>query len=162
MSSTTKKPGDILMISLAGDKFAYAHVSKKSPFIIFYDYFEDAPLQPEDIVKLPIGFRVGVYDDVLQSGRWPKVGWMDSPQLSVNPPLFKQDSISGTLSIYHDDYADSGYERLATLSEVTGLERAAVWDADHIEDRLLCHFTGKSCKWVVPVDVSKVPSSQKA
>ena len=40
------------------------------------------------------------------------------------------------------------YERLAIAEECVGLERAAVWEPEHVEDRLRDHFAGRSNRWV--------------
>jgi hypothetical protein len=39
------------------------------------------------------------------------------------------------------------------LEEVKGLERAAVWEADHIEDRLTDYIDGKENKWVKSLEL---------
>lgn len=39
-------------------------------------------------------------------------------------------------------------ENPATPEECAVLERAAVWDPGHVEDRLRDHFAGQSNKWV--------------
>jgi hypothetical protein len=36
----------------------------------------------------------------------------------------------------------------ASYGECTSLERAAVWDTEHIEDRLEDYFNGRENKWV--------------
>lgn len=41
-----------------------------------------------------------------------------------------------------------GKETPATKTEAKGLERAAVWDPEHIQDRLRDHYMGRLNKWV--------------
>lgn len=36
----------------------------------------------------------------------------------------------------------------AIKEEIKGLERAAVWEASHIEDRIRDHYNGESCIWL--------------
>ena len=43
---------------------------------------------------------------------------------------------------------ENGNVRAATRAECEGLEREAVWDPEHIEDRLSDYFSGKPNKWV--------------
>ncbi len=61
----------------------------------------------------------------------------------------KQDIVSGKLYIYQEvpELAPL-YERPATTGECIGLEAAAVWEAEHVEDRLRDHFAGQLNKWV--------------
>lgn len=155
------KPGDVLEINFSEQNHSYAHVSNIGSLVIFYDYKGQEQLSLDEIILLPIAFRVWVYSDVLKSGRWPRVGNIKSDILFENPQFYKQDHITGTLSIYHDDYADTNYERPASLSQIEGLERAAVWDAQHVEDRLECYFKGEECKWLTPLDDDLIPDWQR-
>lgn len=41
-----------------------------------------------------------------------------------------------------------GGEEPASRQELEGLEVAAVWDPEHVEDRLRDHFSGRPNKWV--------------
>ena len=84
-----------------------------------------------------------------------RIGNIDSEVLSDDPYFYKQDII------YHEEFAATSYGRPATFSEVKNLERAAVWDAHHVEDRLKAFFENEICEWDVPIDISKVPKSQK-
>lgn len=61
---------------------------------------------------------------------------------------FKQDLISGELSIYWEAPDCSWGEDPATRDECAGLERAAVWSPKHIEDRLRDHRAGRPNIWV--------------
>jgi hypothetical protein len=61
----------------------------------------------------------------------------------------KQDPISKALSIYQEDpVAGTFGETPATAQECAGLEVAAVWDPEHVEDRLRDHFDGRPNIWV--------------
>lgn len=64
-------------------------------------------------------------------------------ELKATPWFFRQDVISKVLSLYQD-----GIERPATREECEGLERAAVWSAEHIENRLDDHLEGRTNKWI--------------
>jgi hypothetical protein len=83
-------------------------------------------------------------------GVWLVAGTIDLTEADLaSPVFFKKDPINGALSIYVSD-AESGlsHERPATKSEIEGLECAAVWDPQHVEDRLRDHFAGRTNKWV--------------
>jgi len=98
-----------------------------------YSQITDEPHKP------PIGSRdfqfiIGVYNKVLTSGEWPIVG--DDPfgenEDPWPPPRCMIDSISGKYSIYHH-----GKTTPASAEECQHLEVTAVWDRDHIIDRIL-------------------------
>jgi len=92
----------------------------------------DSPVEPP--IKSPFAFIVGLYDDVLKSGHWPIVG--HEPFASTDeewpPPHFIKDVISGEYSVYH-----KGVVRRSSESECFGLEETAVWDVDHVIDRIM-------------------------
>jgi hypothetical protein len=54
------------------------------------------------------------------------------------PPYFVQDIISGEYQIYH-----KGLLRPAEPGEAEGLEEAAVYDANHIIDRILAELRNR-------------------
>ena len=106
----------------------------------------------DDIVERfarPIIVRIDVMDYAFSSGRWPVVGNLPVEGDRGPEVFFKQDAISGDLSLYSED-ASTGevFSRRASFEEVEGLERAAVWDPDHVEDRLRDHIAGVPNKWV--------------
>jgi hypothetical protein len=79
---------------------------------------------------------------------------------SPNSRFFKQDPISGELSIYWEEWRDgSWHEEPATLDECAELERAAVWDPVHVEGRLRDHFAGTPNTWAasLAIDASLIP-----
>ena len=89
-------------------------------------------------------FRVWVHKSAWAQGRWRKTAKASLPaDLQGEVPRFKQDPLSGSLSIYLE-----GKERAATMFDCEGLERAAVWDPSHVEERLRDHLAGKPNKWV--------------
>jgi hypothetical protein len=61
---------------------------------------------------------------------------------------FKQDALTGALSIYWEAPDGSWGEERADFERCVGLERAAVWDPEHVEDRLRDHRAGVPNKWV--------------
>jgi hypothetical protein len=65
-------------------------------------------------------------------------------ELEVEPLFFKHDNISGEVSMT----PGGGVERPATREECFGLERAAVWDPEHVVSRLDDHFAGRPNAWV--------------
>jgi hypothetical protein len=78
------------------------------------------------------------------------------------PFFFKQDSFNGRLFLYNSSLltADQGYECPATLAECSGLERAAVWDPEHVVDRLRDHAAGRPNQWVesLKINIQAIPA----
>jgi len=145
---TRRKIGDILQIKLNNDFHVYGHVTT-DPAIIFYDgmFKKDLPL--DEIIKLPVLFTLFVYNYAITQGIWPVIGNSKlSEEKLVHPYMYKQDTFTKKLYIYHADFADTNYERPATIEECKGLECAAVWEPEHVVDRLLDHYAGRPNKWV--------------
>jgi hypothetical protein len=155
--------GDILKVDLGDGTHSYAHVST-DPLVIFYDCKTSRDLPLSEIGKLPVAFKVWVHNQDIKRGIWEKVGNLPlAPDNLEQPYMFKQDRITGRLAIHHSDFEDTNYERPATLEECRGLERAAVWDASHVEDRLRDYYEGVENKWVksLAIEDQKVPVDQK-
>lgn len=138
--------GDVLRIPLGSEKFAFAWVLS-TPLFAFFDYQQDGELSPavDELVMQPIAFRIWVMDRAVGDGRWKRIGHAAVPsETALTPWFFKQDPISRDLSL-----TQTGAEEVpASPEECRGLERAAVWDPEHVEDRLRDHFAGMPNKWV--------------
>jgi hypothetical protein len=129
-----RREGDIVKIDLGDGRHSYAQVSY-DPLIVFFEgtFTEDVPLG--DVAQLPVLFRVWVHNDAIKKGLWPVVGNQPlSAENAAEPYFYKQDAISGAVFLYHSAFAQMGYERL---------ECAAVWDPEHIIERLLDHYAGQ-------------------
>jgi len=81
-----------------------------------------------------------------------------SPESRTEPFFYKQDAITGRLALYHSTFASTNWERPASREECAGLEAAAVWEPEHVEDRLRDHFAGRPNKWVesLRIDVAAI------
>ena len=155
--------GDVLKINLNHRQHTYCLIAE-DPLLIFFDVKADEQLSPSAIVGCDELFRIWVQNQDVQSGNWEFVGNVSlTKDQRGQPHMFKQDIISGKLSIHHNEFSSTNFERPAKLSECIGLERAAVWDAKHVEDRLFDHFAGRENIWVqsMAIDVSRVPLEQK-
>jgi len=88
----------------------------------------------------------------VKRGRWAVVGHIALDEALMNPPpFFMQDALrKDSFSLYQ-----KGQIRPATKSECVGLERAAVWDPTHVEDRLRDHYAGRKNKWVESLKIRK-------
>jgi len=144
-------PGQIVEIALGQGKKSYARVLNE-PLLAFYDALFEASDNPsmKEIIGLPVVFKINVMNSAVTGGRWPIIGRADLTRDLQNVPMFcKQDIITGDLYIYQEvPELAPYYERPATAKECESLEAAAVWDAEHVEDRLRDHFAGLPNKWV--------------
>ena len=119
----------------------------------FYDRFDaeaDAEqVDPHEVVGSEVAFTVSVMDRAFRRTS----SWMllDVVPLSQQEQAevyrsFKQDPL-GALSIYWEKPDGSWGEDKATRAQCAGLERSAVWDPEHVEDRLRDHRAGRPNKW---------------
>lgn len=125
------KLGDVYAIPLPNNKFAFGRRFKDAGIGIYKyigESIEDTPINEA------YQFIVGVYDDVLKTGQW-KIVENRPFQNEVEawpPPACVIDKLSGDYSIYY-----MGEIKRASKSECEGLEIAAVWEAEHIIDRIM-------------------------
>jgi hypothetical protein len=139
-----RKPGDVLRIPLGDDEFGFGRVLP-GVLVAFYDAKSPPDLPIEEIVGQAILFKVWVMDYAIKRGVWPVIGHVPlTEDLLVEPWFFKKDSITGALTRYR-----AGEEIPAKRRECQKLECAAVWDPEHVADRLRDHFAGRPNVWVV-------------
>ena len=126
------KPGDVFQIPLPDGRFAYGRVFKDASVGI-YSTITDEPLHPPTGSRAYL-FIVGLYSDILEKGYWQVIDHdAFAPDESSWPPqYFVRDIISGDYQIYH-----RGEMRPAQPEEVEGLEEAAVYDREHIVERIM-------------------------
>ena len=136
--------GDIVRIDLGDGFHAYARVLDGALFA-FYDCRVKEELPIDRIVRCPILFQISVMNYAIKQGRWKVIGHVTlEDSLKNPPPRFIQDPLRPeSFSIY-----EKGKIRPATKEEAIGLECAAVWDPEHVEDRLRDHYAGRKNKWV--------------
>jgi hypothetical protein len=149
--SQKRQEGQVVEIALSENRKSFARVLHE-PLLAFYDKQYDSLADPtiDEITAFPIAFKICVMNSAITKSRWKVVGTLPlTPDMRVQPMFCKQDIISKKLSIYHEipELAPS-YERHASIEECIGLETAAVWAPEHVEDRLRDHFLGRPNKWV--------------
>jgi hypothetical protein len=113
----------------------------------FFDVRSTGEVPRKEVVSCPVIFRIWVMRSAHSQGRWLKVGKAELLANLRAPVLrFNQDPI-------HPDQIRLTYDGcdgpLATISDCEDLECAAVWDPDHVEDRLRDYFSGLPNKWVL-------------
>lgn len=147
--------GDVIQIDLGIAKLAYCRVLE-NPLCAFYNCFAEKQPQLDIILSSPVLFRIWVSDPAFRNPKWEVIAKAIplSDDLKTASLFFKQDSISKKLYLYQ-----GGQQRPANRQEVEGLERAAVWDDVHVEDRLRDYLAGRPCKWIRPIE--PVPGEDK-
>lgn len=145
MKRQRRREGDFLAIDLGDGTLAFGRVLKE-PLVAFYDLRIRNGEMPElqEILARPILWRIWVMNHAITKGRWKVLGHMPLEEsLKHEPTFFKQDPISGEVTLYR-----SQTEYPSSAEECAQLERAAVWEPEHAEDRLRDHFNGRPNKWV--------------
>ena len=154
-----RREGDVLRIVLSDGRHSYAQVSG-DPLVVFFEGAFRDDLSLSRVPHLPVLVRIWVHDDAIKKGIWPVLGNQPlTPKNAAEPFFYKQDLMTGALSLYHSTFSDRGWERPASLAECEGLECAAVWEAEHVEDRLRDHFAGRPNQWLqsLAIDRSAIP-----
>ena len=137
-----QREGHVFSIRLKAGRYAFGRVLK-NPLCAFYVRVSHQILNVDEIAKDPIGFKVWVVDSAFKQPNWRIIGFRGlEPELREMVWFFKEDPISKALSLY-----SQGEERPASERECENVERAAVWSAGHIEDRLIRYFNGTQDKW---------------
>jgi hypothetical protein len=146
MSTNKDKIGNIIKIKIDDNTFGFGRIITGG-FIEFYDFIS-TETQSEDSLEKIIGskviFTLSIHKSWKKNGNWEIIG-NNSNDIPNIPDQFMQ-NLSDPTNIKIID--SSGSARKATLEEVQGVERLAVWEDNHVEDRLRDHFNGKPNAWV--------------
>jgi hypothetical protein len=130
--STKARVGSVFEIPLPDGRFAYGRVYKDATVAIYHrlsDTSNNPPIGERNFL-----FFVGMYERILRKGEWKVVG-LDPFELEEDawPPANSiTDPIDGSCEIYH-----KGVTTPASQEACRNLEPAAVWDSNHIIDRIL-------------------------
>jgi hypothetical protein len=143
MKKQIRREGDVVAISLGDGTYAFGIVLAE-PQMVFFDLRSSSVPPVEEILDSPEVFRIWVMNSAITGGRWQVIGNIDlGAELRASPVFFREDPITNALYLYQ-----SGKAWPAAREDCEGLERAAVWSASHVEDRLRDHFAGRTNKWV--------------
>lgn len=135
MARQTITVGSIIEVPLADDLYSYGQIISRAE-VAFFNYIgcqlDDKYLPPMNYDG--VLFIVSIMNYAITSGRWKKVKKMEiDGKLLGRREYFMQDAITQEISIYQ---SDDGAIRPGSRSEAQGLERAAVWSPEHVEERL--------------------------
>ena len=143
MTRQQRKVGMVVRIPVDERYDGFAQILK-APEIAVLNIFRPRHVSPSnlELETAPSLFRVWVMNRALTSGRWRKVG-ITSMRREFDEPTsrFKRYPITGKLSLYFN-----GVDHPAQPIECAGLEPAAVWSAEHIEQRLQDYLRGRPHK----------------
>jgi len=139
MSSRKHTIGTFARIALADGSFAYARLLE-SPYAAFYNYRTTSPDSDLDrIASNPILFRIAIRHLALDA--WDLIGRKALEEQLTQPVVqFMQDIGNFQRCTIFDT---AGHEKAAEPQECVGLERAAVWERNGVERRLLDAFLGQ-------------------
>lgn len=139
--------GAILEINIDNKYYTYAQILDKGGYA-FFDYKNEKHLNDLSILQeKPVLFIVGVYEDVVKKGHWLIVGKLNIRQeLTIQPMQFIQDALHPDRFEFYNP--NTGDITPAKKEKIRGLERAAVWEAHHVEDRIKCHYEGTTSIWM--------------
>ncbi|MGY2224958.1 Imm26 family immunity protein [Pseudomonas gingeri] len=134
MTSKRTPPGTILEIELQPNIYAYAIVLDKTE-TAFYRHIGSKILNNifEQITKSGEIFTVVLHKSAFKPDNWTVIGKVPKGKEIPGGRDYKIDHM-GKVSIYSQK---DGSIRAATQSEVSHLETASVWEANHIEKRLM-------------------------
>ena len=138
--------GSVVQIPLGDGCYAFAQLLDL-PELAFFDLKSDRVIDPAEATRYPVLFRLWVMVYALSKGRWPKIGRAEIPNHLAEPVYrYKQDPIDPDQICLTYDGGDGPR---VSVEACAGLECAAVWDPDHVEDRLRDHFMGLPNKWAL-------------
>lgn len=139
------EPGNVVEIEHGDGSFSYGVIIEE-PLVAFSEttFVE----RPEITSKLfdKVAFQLWVMNSAIGKNGWPVIGYVQLEELSISEARFyRYDIVSKRF--YH--YVDCTNDIPSTREGCVGLECAAVWRKDHVEDRLRAHKAGVECQWEV-------------
>lgn len=139
--------GAFVKIHLPDNRWAYARILEHASYAI-YDLITTEPI--EDVNKIAgkdILFYVSVYKDAITAGRWRKIGTLPLEDILTRlPSKFIQDPIDPNVFRLYDP--NTGTMTSARKEDCIGLECAAVWEPEHVEERILDHYANRPNIWL--------------
>lgn len=134
------RPGDIFVIRLGTELFGYDMVTNSENYA-YYDRSDGKVQNKLDHTTSSVLFITAVHGYAIRKGRWDVIG---------NRPL--EESLKKPVQFFRVDHTDpmnyriyeEGRVRLSNEEDCSGLEPLAVWDPEHIEERLRDHLVVES------------------
>jgi len=138
--------GAIVKIPIHNNRFSYGQLLDKSSIAIF-DINSSKEYSIQEILKSKTLFIVAIFNNIISTGRWQKIGKADLKEdFKILPLKFIQDNLNPIIfELYNPN---TGEITKAGRGDCIGLERAAVWAAEHVESRIMDHFSRRENVWV--------------
>ena len=139
------EPGNVVEIELDDGSFSYGVIIEE-PLVAFIG--ETFANRPEIAPKLfgNVAFQLWVMNSAIGKKGWPVVGHVQLDELSIpEANFYRYDVVSK--KFYH--YVDCTNDIPSNRDGCIGLECAAVWRKDHVEDRLQANKSGQECQWEI-------------
>lgn len=146
MKTKKSQIGNIIKIQLGENYFGFGRIVE-GDFIEFYDVKltrDELNNVSESLAKARVIFTLSVHKSWEKKENWEVTG-SNTNNISPIPSQFMQ-NIANPNDIKIVD--SSGNMRQASIDDITGLERLAVWEDNHVEDRLRDYFDNKPNVWV--------------
>lgn len=140
--------GAILEILIENDYYVYAQILTKGLGYAFFDYKSTQKLTDFTVLeKAKVLFIVMVYNEIINKGRWLKVGKLPIREDLVELPMkyIRDTQNPEKFELYNPN---NGKIVPATKQQAMGLERTSVWAAEHLEERIRDYYEGKPNIWV--------------
>lgn len=139
--------GAILEINIENNYYVYAQILGNANYA-FFDYRTTSQLKDFTVLfDKPVLFIASVYNDIITQGHWLKVGNLElRNDFKVLPMKFIQDALNPDSFELYDP--NTGESKPSTKEQIKGLERAAVWEANHIVDRIRDYYNEVPCVWL--------------
>lgn len=145
--------GAILEIEIENQYYVYAQILKKGLGYAFFNNKFVRKLNDYEVLnKTPILFIIMVYDDVVLKGKWVKVAKLPIREELLNLPMqFIQDKHNPqNFELYNPN---TGEISIAKKEQCIGLESAAVWAQNHVEERIRDYYLGVPNAWLEQLKV---------
>ena len=136
MGRSRRVEGAIYEVALGDGRFSYAQ-ALSDPLVGFYDgcFSEAQPI--ETIASRPFKFCVWVHRDAFK--RWRQIGESPVPHQGNDQWFFIQDALTKSVELYQHG---TGHRRVVD-APLRNFEAAAIWDPEHIEERLADEGSGQ-------------------
>lgn len=149
------EPGAILRIPLRDGLHTYGQMARE-PVVIFFEGAFEKKMPPWAVAGLPVAFRVIVFRSAIYDAGWQQTGYSTlGTDNSRDFRFYKQDPVTGALTLCTPgvDIADNG--RPATLAECEGLECLAAWEPLHVVERLEDRLANRPNRWVENLKIDR-------
>lgn len=139
--------GAFLGIKLNTGSWAYARILGYASYAIYDLITNDIVTSINDIKNSNVLFIVAVYDHAVNTGRWIKIGKAPlEEKFKILPMKYIQDALNPNLFSLYDP--NTGDITPANKQDCLMLERAAVWEPEHVEERILDHYANRPNIWL--------------